>query len=119
MKTYSWFILLILIFSCHKNQLMQDGLKEVKLFQWTVNEEMNQLTVKFSPDDMLMETVETVIVRISVEQLELENIYQTPTIKIDPDDMSPYHGRKIVELNWIPSLDITPTNVEYVRVFVK
>ncbi|MBN2009243.1 hypothetical protein JW960_07845 [candidate division KSB1 bacterium] len=119
MKKHSLVLLLLFLLSCHKDPMIKQGFKEVKLFQWTVNEGLNQLTIKFSPADVPVESIETMIIRIQVDEIELENIYRTPTVKIDNDEDSPYHGRKVVEKTWIPSLEISATTLEYVSVYIK
>ena len=119
MKKIRWIFLIFLLLACHKDPMLQQGFIDLEVFQKAVNEEMNQLTVKFSPTDVKLDQIEMLIIRISVDQIELENIVKTPTVKIDGDDDSIYKGRKIIETTWIPSIEISKDNLEFVKVYVK
>ncbi len=119
MQKVVWLILAILLLSCHKDPMVQRGFLPLEVFNWSIDEELNQLTIKFAPEDVTANPISSVIVRIRVDAIDLENVYSNPMVKVDIDELSPYHDRKVIELKWIPSLELTPDTLEFVRVYLK
>ena len=96
--------------------MIQQGFTKTTDFDWKVIEAENKLNIKYWPT---ADTLSTVIVKIKVEGIDLENTFRNPTVKLDNDKKSPYIGTKCVEESWIPAITITNTNIEDVRLYVK
>ncbi len=119
MRKYVWLVLALIFLSCHKDPMLHRGYVAVETFNWNVDEDLNQLNIKLSPSDAPLEAISSLLVHIRVDQIDLENEFINPTIRMDTNEMSPYHGTKIIEKKWIPSLVISATTLEFVRVYVK
>ena len=120
---YKLFLLFLLSFNiflfCHKDIMMQEGYIEIVDFELKIDKELNQLNVKFCPFNTQIDSVTRVIMKINVDGIELENIYENSTIILANDKDSKYFGQKIIETNWIPSLDVTTDGFKGVRLYIK
>ena len=104
---------------CIKDIMIQQGFTEIEDFEWKVNEAGNQLNLKYWLIESPVDTIKTVTVQIRVEGIDLENTYKNPTVKIDNDEKSFHKGEKCIEESWVPTMTITPTNIEDIRFFIK
>lgn len=104
---------------CHKDIMLKQGYREIENFYWNVDNELNKLQIKFLPSETHVDTIGTVIIRIRVDQIDVENIYKNPTVKIDLEEGSIYYKQKIIEEFWIPAIEINNENIEEIKLFIK
>lgn len=99
--------------------MLQRGFYEIKNFEWNVVEEENKLNVKLWLADSPVDTISTLIIKIKVEGIDLENTSKNPMVRLDIEEKSLRKGEKCIEKSWIPAISITKTNIEEIHLFVK
>ncbi len=119
MKLKKAILLGLLFFCCHKDPMTGQDFFEIKKFEWSVEENFNQLNIKIWLLDCPVENVAMTQVKIKVENIYLQNSFDNPMVIIDNDEGSVRKGEKCIKVNWSPTLTISPQNIEEIRIYIK
>jgi hypothetical protein len=114
-------VICFLFLFCQKSMVNQagEGFREVKKFDWSINEQENRLNIKLYLTDSPIPAINTAIVKIRVEGMNVESKFNDLMVKIDTEGIGLRKGSKCLEHNWVPSFIITKTNIEEIHLLVK
>ena len=104
---------------CHKDIMLQNGYVEIKQYDWKVNEAENVLNLKYWLIESPVDTIKSMMIKLNVEGIDLENTFTNLTVKLDNDKNSLHTGTKCVEASWSPAIQITKKNIKKIRVYIK
>jgi hypothetical protein len=99
--------------------MLQQGFHEIKDFEWKIIEEDNRLNVKYWLLDSPVDSIQTIVVHIRADGINIENTFENPTIKLDIEEKSLHPGIKCIEENWVPAITISKQNIEKIRLYIK